>query len=88
MAASTAPQTVVAQLVATMRALAGSHPGFRPAHAKGVVCAGTFRPSPEARRQSRAAHLQGAPVATVVRFSSASAIRTSTMAPPACARCR
>ena len=40
MSASAAPKTVVAQLVETMRALAGSHPGFRPAHAKGIVCAG------------------------------------------------
>lgn len=50
MAGSTAPGTVVAQLIESMRALAGSHPGFRPAHAKGIVCSGTFRASPDARR--------------------------------------
>ena len=72
MSASAAPKTVVAQLVETMRALAGSHPGFRPAHAKGIVCAGTFRASPEARRVSRARHLQGGSVPTVIRFSNAS----------------
>jgi catalase len=72
MSASAASKTVVAQLVETMRALAGSHPGFRPAHAKGIVCAGTFRASPDARRVSRAPHLQGASVPTVIRFSNAS----------------
>ena len=67
-----APQSLVAQLVETMRALAGPHPGFRPAHAKGIVCTGTFRPSPDARRVTRAPHLQGDPVPTVVRFSNGS----------------
>ncbi len=72
MSASAAPQTVVAQLVETMRTLAGPHPGFRAAHAKGIVCAATFRPSPDARRLTKALHLQGAPVAAVVRFSNSS----------------
>ena len=69
MSASAAPQTVVAQLVETMRALAGLHPGFRPVHAKGLVCAGTFRPSVQARGMTRASHFQGGPVPTVVRFA-------------------
>jgi catalase len=60
---------VIAHLVETMRALAGPHPGFRPVHAKGIVCAGTFRGGPEALRASRAPHLQGQTVPTVVRFS-------------------
>jgi catalase len=64
-------QAVIVQLVETMRALAGAHPGFRPAHAKGLVCAGTFRPSADARGVTRAPHLQGGPVPTVVRFSNA-----------------
>ncbi len=72
MSGSTAPKTVVAQLVETMRALAGSHPGFRAAHAKGIVCSGTFRASPDARRVSKAPHLQGQPVPTVIRFSNSS----------------
>jgi catalase len=63
---------VIAQLVETMRTLAGSHPGFRPAHAKGLVCAGTFRPSADARRVSRAAHLQGAASPATIRFANAS----------------
>jgi catalase len=72
MAGSAAPGTVIAQLVETMRALAGSHPGFRPAHAKGIVCSGTFRGAPDARRVCRALHLQGQEVPTIIRFSNAS----------------
>jgi len=72
MSASAAPGTVVAQLVETMRALAGSHPGFRPVHAKGVVCSGTFRGVPQARGMSRALHLQGQTIPTVIRFSNSS----------------
>jgi catalase len=36
------------------------------------VCAGTFRPSPDARRVTRAVHFQGDPVRTVVRYSNSS----------------
>ena len=72
MSEAPAPQTVVAQLVETMRKLAGPHPGFRPVHAKGIVCAGTFRGAPEALRVSRAAHLQGQAVATNIRFANSS----------------
>jgi catalase len=72
MPGSTTPQTVIAQLVETMRALAGSHPGFRPVHAKGIVCAGTFRGATEALRVSKAAHLQGQTVPTTMRFANSS----------------
>jgi catalase len=72
MAGAAASGTLIAQLVEALRALAGSHPGFRPAHAKGIVCAGTFRGAPEARRVSRAPHLQGQVVPTIIRFSNAS----------------
>jgi catalase len=52
--------------------IAGSHPGHRAAHAKGIVCAGTFTASPGAKEISRAAHLQGDPVRTTVRLSNGS----------------
>jgi catalase len=60
------------QLVDTMRTLAGPHPGTRPVHAKGLVCSGTFRAAPEARRMTKASHLQGQPVSTTIRFSNSS----------------
>ena len=72
MSGSATSGTVIAQIVETMRALAGSHPGFRPVHAKGIVCSGTFRGAPQARGVSRAPHLQGQAVPTVIRFANAS----------------
>ena len=72
MSGSATSGTVIAQIVETMRALAGSHPGFRPVHAKGIVCSGTFRGAPQARDVSRALHLQGQAVPTVIRFANAS----------------
>jgi catalase len=72
MAETVAPRPIIAQLVETMRALAGAHPGFRPVHAKGIVCAGTFRGTREARGISRALHLQGQVIPTIVRFSNGS----------------
>jgi catalase len=41
-------------------------------HAKGLVCTGTFRGAPEAYRISRALHLQGQTLPTIVRFSNGS----------------
>jgi catalase len=72
MSESAASPDVVTRLVETMRALAGPHPGFRPVHAKGLVCSGTFRASAGARAVSRAPHLQGQAVSTILRFSNAS----------------
>ena len=58
--------------VDAINAISGKHPGFRAAHAKGTLCAGTFTPSPGAADLSRAAHLQGDPVRVTVRFSNGS----------------
>jgi len=68
MSGSATPPTVVAGRVEAMRALAGAHPRLRPVHAKGIVCSGTFRASPDARRVSGASPLQGHAVPTVIRF--------------------
>ncbi|PWU25417.1 MAG: catalase [Candidatus Rokuibacteriota bacterium] len=71
MTTSATPDTVIRQIVEAMRALAGPHPGFRPVHAKGIVCSGTFRASMEASRISRAQHFAGQSVPTVIRFANA-----------------
>jgi catalase len=52
----------------------GSHPGFRLAHAKGIVCTGTFTASPEAAHLSRAAHFSGKAIPVTVRFSDATGV--------------
>jgi catalase len=46
----------------------GLHHGHRAFHAKGIHCVGTFTPTPEAAKLTRAAHMQ-APVPAKVRFS-------------------
>ncbi len=61
------------QLVDGINATYGVHPGFRAVHAKGVLCAGMFTPSPEAAALSRAPHLAaGSEVRAHVRFSNGS----------------
>lgn len=56
-------------LLGQFDAIFGLHPGFRPAHAKGVVLSGTFKPSQEARALTRAPHLARESTAVTVRFS-------------------
>jgi catalase len=50
----------------------GVHPGYRAAHAKGVLCAATFTADAAAPELSRAAHLAGQAVRAHVRFSNGS----------------
>src|SRR5258706_10255123 len=71
MTTSATPEPVIRQIVEAMRALAGPHPGFRPVHAKGLVCSGTFRASADAPRVVRAPHFTGQSVPTIVRFANA-----------------
>ena len=47
----------------------GRHPSSRALHAKGTVCRGTFTPSAEAARLTRARVMQHEPVEAIVRFS-------------------
>jgi catalase len=52
----------------------GLQPGFRPAHAKGILVAGRFTPSPGATSLTRAPHLQRSSTPVTVRFSDATGI--------------
>src|SRR6266481_8834238 len=47
----------------------GVHGGFRPAHAKGLMCIGTFSPSPEAAGLTRAPHANRPSTPVTVRYS-------------------
>jgi len=58
------------------KANGGVHPGFRPAHAKGVLLTGTLSPSPEAASLTRAPHLQRNSTPVTVRFSDFAGIPT------------
>ena len=62
------------QIVDTMNVLFGKHPGFRSAHAKGIVCEGEFTPAAPAATLSKASHLRGQPVKVTVRFSDSTGI--------------
>ena len=46
----------------------GAHDGHRALHAKGIHCTGTFTPTPEAAKLTRAGHMNAA-VSAKVRFS-------------------
>src|SRR5262245_6466900 len=55
----------------------GVHPGFRPVHARGVMCSGTFTPSPEAGKLTRAPHANRPSTPLSVRFSLTSGVPTA-----------
>jgi len=54
----------------------GVHPGFRPAHAKGILLTGIFTPSPEAASLTRAPHVGRNSTPVTVRFSDFAGIPT------------
>jgi catalase len=57
------------QLLDAFDQLQGVHAGFRPAHAKGLMCLGTFAPSPEAAKLTRAPHAKQPSTPVTVRYS-------------------
>jgi len=54
----------------------GIHPGFRPAHAKGILLTGVFTPSSEAASLTRAPHIRQNSTPVTVRFSDFAGIPT------------
>ncbi|HEV8062617.1 MAG TPA: catalase family peroxidase [Gemmataceae bacterium] len=64
------------QLVDALDKLFGLHPGFRPAHAKGLMCTGTFTPTPEAAKLTRAPHANKPSTPVTVRFSDSTGVPT------------
>jgi catalase len=54
----------------------GIHPGFRPAHAKGILLSGLFTPSSEAASLTRAPHIQRISTPATVRFSDFAGVPT------------
>jgi len=64
-------KSLAQQIFDTMVQLPGNNPAFRAAHAKGIVCEGTFTPTKQATTLSKAAHFQGGSIPVIVRFSDA-----------------
>ena len=54
----------------------GLHPGFRPAHAKGLMCSGIFTPSSEAAKLTRAPHASRPSTPVTVRYSDGTGLPT------------
>jgi catalase len=71
------PSELAGELLAVLDQLSGGvHPGFRPAHAKGVMYIGKFTPSADAAKLTRAPHAVGEPTPVTVRFSTSAGIPT------------
>ena len=60
------------RLVEAINAVSGRYARARAAHAKGIVCEGTFRAYPEAAALTRAPHMQGDTLRATVRLSNGS----------------
>ena len=60
---------IAERCVDAIQALSGRHDGYRAAHARGTLCAGTFTASPAAAELTSAAHMRGDPVRVTARFS-------------------
>src|SRR6266404_3200154 len=68
---------LITDLLRTLDELSGGvHPGFRPAHAKGLMCIGTFNPSPDAARLTRVPHATRPSTPVTVRYSNSTGIPT------------
>ncbi len=61
-------------LVQQFDAIFGLHPGFRPAHAKGILLTGTFTPAAEAASLTRAPHIARESTPVTVRFSNSTGL--------------
>src|SRR5437763_35984 len=64
------------KLLDALDALSGLHPGSRPAHAKGLMCSGTFAPAPEAAQLTRAPHANRPATPVTVRYSNSTGVPT------------
>jgi catalase len=66
--------TLSNQILEKFQVLFGAHPGFRPAHAKGIMLQGTFTPTPDAASLSKAAHFHSSSTPVTVRFSNSTGV--------------
>ncbi len=69
-------EKVSQELLEALDNLFGLHPGFRPVHAKGIMCSGNFTPSAQVAALTRAPHVQAPSTKVIVRFSNFGGIPT------------
>ncbi len=67
---------LIQDLLKSFDNLFGLHAGFRPVHAKGLFSSGTFTPSAEATKLTRAPHIARPLTRVVVRFSDFAGVPT------------
>jgi len=73
----TSDETIIAtaqDVIGLFKGAFGAHPGFRPAHAKGILLSGTFTPTTEAKALSKAPHFNAASTPVTARFSNSTGI--------------
>jgi catalase len=61
-------------LLAQFHSMFGPHPGYRPAHAKGLLLVGTFTPAQGADALTKAPHITQASTPVTVRFSNSTGL--------------
>lgn len=64
------------EVLTALDGVSGIHAGFRPAHAKGLMCIGTFAPAASAAALTRAPHASAASTPVTVRFSDSTGLPT------------
>jgi catalase len=62
------------EIIQQFDTLFGQHPGFRPAHAKGMLLTGSFTPSSDAASLTRAPHMHRASTPVTARFSNSTGL--------------
>jgi catalase len=62
------------ELLQQLDTIFGLHPGFRPAHAKGLMLSGTFTPSRDAASLTRAPHATRPATPVLARFSNSTGL--------------
>jgi catalase len=73
---SASTDTLVRELLEAFDAVFGQHPGFRPVHAKGLLCSGVFTPAAAATALTRAPHVARTSTPVIVRFSNFAGVPT------------
>ncbi|CAD6594019.1 MAG: hypothetical protein ASARMPRED_008373 [Alectoria sarmentosa] len=68
--------TTSQDLVTQLQSIFGKHPGFRPAHARGLMLDGTFTPATKAKDLSSAPHFSSSSTQVTLRFSNSTGIPT------------
>ena len=66
--------SLAGDLLQVFHKMFGPHPGFRPAHAKGLMLTGSFTPSSAAQSLTRAPHITRKSTPVTVRFSNSTGL--------------